>query len=302
MTTPRIRLARTLAQAADLFENDMGKHEGQWLPGSPADQETATEPLAGAWGDTPAHDAHVSVLLHVHAAAENLRAVGVALEHSDAVIPLFTLARTVLDQSCYPWYQLEPGIGITQRILRHKNAELRSEHEKLLLLGGLATADQGVIADAEERIGAIFEGAGTQGWQCEPRKGINAPYIHTDRKNKKAPGTTALAQEILPNGRLGTMAWRLGSAIAHGHSYGLASLLQTNGTNKGVVAQTDQQTAQRLAAAPLSYVELLQRVYVDYGWSRQGLAQLKTNLSAVWAEVGRITPQAAHQVPATFRS
>ncbi|MFF8840471.1 hypothetical protein [Streptomyces sp. NPDC015130] len=238
-------------------------------------------------------DAHESVLLHVHGTAEHLRSLGVALEHSPTVIPAFTLARGVLDQACDPWYRMEPGVDPDTRVRRYMNAELKSHKEVLNSMAGLkdssAEAAQAAAA-AEARIQAIKDTAEELGWEVRTPKKATSPTpasIVTEHKDGSVPSTTDLAEDIAPG--IGKLSWRLHSAVAHGVGYGLAMLLDKDDTGAGPVAQTDRQAAARYAIAPISYLNLVRRIYIQFGWSRTKQQKLWNRVGEVWAEESGVT-------------
>lgn len=216
-----------------------------------------------------------------------------ALEHSPTVIPAFTLARGVLDQACDPWYRMEPSIGLEARIRRFMNAELKSHKELLNSLSSFkdssAEAAQ-ATTEAENRINAIKESAQKLGWEVRTPKKDQSPYpsyIVTEHKDGKTPSTGDLAADIAPG--IGKLSWRLHSAVAHGVGYGLSMLLKTDGLGKGPVEQTQQQAAARYAVAPIAYMNLLWRVYQQFGWDRRKLAKLRDGVGEAWALESGIT-------------
>jgi hypothetical protein len=297
-TDSRIRLARTLYKAADLFEGDMTRYEGKWVAGSPAAKEIKQDTFGGAWGEAPVRDAHLSVLLRVHATAEHLRSLGVALEHSPTIIPAFTLARGVLDQACGPWYRLAPGVDLDIRVRRFMNSELNSCHELLTSLSELRDSSEAaaeVTRAAQDRINAISGAAEKLGWTVTVPRGMPAPYIRTEHEGGNVLKTTSLADDIVPG--IGKLSWRLHSAVAHGEAYGLAMLLRTDGSGTGPVEQTEQQGASRYAVAPLAYMNLLRRLYIQFGWKRDKQQQLWDEIGATWAEASGVNPS----VPESFQ-
>lgn len=307
-TESRVRLARTLYTAADLFENDRRRYDNHWAAGSPADLETQNETYPGAWGDTPLHDAHRSVLLHVHAAAEHLRALGSGLEHSPAVIPLFTVARGVLDLATGPWYRLAPEIDSAARVKRFMNSELASQKALLNALGDLEETfpeRERAEREAQQRMGAIIESAEKYGWRVVlpvRHRPFEPPHIHTGDGNGKPPSTTSLAKKILPAGGIGGMSWALHSGVAHGSAYALKMLTAEAEDGSWRVEQSDQQTALRYTFAPMAYLELLRRLYVRFGWKRTDHQALWEEIGRTWGEVSGITlPDPKPPLPATFR-
>ncbi|MFE7547089.1 hypothetical protein [Streptomyces gardneri] len=309
MTTDSRRLlGRSLYTAADRFETDLAAYRGRWAPGSPADLEVRDEQFPGAWGERPTHDAHDSVLLHIHAVAEHLRSLGVMLEHSDAAIPLFTLARGVLDQSCGPWYRLASDISAEIRVQRFMNSQLSSFKELLNTMDGMRDAPPQAIqasSEANERITAITETAATYGWTVvPPNQPWKPPYLRVGT-SEAPPSTTTLTKRILPDGGIGLLSWRLHSGVAHGEAYALASLLNVDESGVGPVEQTDRQAALRYAFAPLAYLTLLRTLYSRFGWDETLVDALEKEVLTPWYDVIglEIPPQAAPapQIPATFR-
>jgi hypothetical protein len=233
------------------------------------------------------------VLLHVHGTAEHLRSLGVALEHSPTIIPAFTLARGVLDQACDPWYRMEPGVDHRTRVRRFMNAELKSHKEVLNSMAGLrdssAEAAQAAAA-SEARIQVIKSTAEELGWDVRtPKKSASPkpPNIVTEHQDGNVPTTTDLAEDIAPG--VGKLSWRLHSAVAHGVGYGLAMLLDKDEKGRGPVAQTDRQAATRYAIAPIAYLNLVRRIYVQFGWNRRQQQKLWERVGQVWAEESGVT-------------
>ncbi|MGW5003247.1 hypothetical protein ACWEP8_36965 [Streptomyces hydrogenans] len=301
-TDSRRRLAATLYDCADRFEKDLRSNDGTWVSGSPASREVKADTLAGEWGPAPVRAAHESVLLHVHGTAEHLRALGVCLEQSAAVIPAFTLARGVLDQSCDPWYRMAPSIDQDARVRRFMNAELKSCKEVLNSMADLRDTSPTAAAaarEAEGRIEAIKATAESFGWTVRtPRDGSpDAPHIVTEHPQGKRPSTGALAEEIAPG--LGKLSWRLHSAVAHGVGYGLQMLLAADESGSGPVVQTDRQAASRYAIAPIAFLNLARRVYIQFGWNRTKQQRVWDRVGQVWAEESGVTLPA---VPPALRA
>jgi hypothetical protein len=305
-TDDRRLLGRSLYLAADRFETDLRNYEGRWALDSPADREAREERFSGAWGDRPTHDANESVLLHVHSAAEHLRSLGVALEFSPAVIPLFTLARGVLDQACGPWYRLTPGVDVSVRVQRFMNSQLSSYKSLLTMMDGMKDAPPEAAqaaAEAEKHIEAILEAARSHDWRVVSPNQPWKPYHLLVAGGEAPQSTTALTKKILPEGGIGELSWRLHSGMAHGSAYALSSLLRVDESGTGPVEQTDRQAALRYAFAPLAYLELLQALYRQFGWDMALLEQLNQDVLSPWYDViGPEDPQeSVPEDPATPR-
>lgn len=216
-------LSASLVKLHDTYYMQHGKMVNRttmYISESPAAEECAREPYAGAWSPTPNLAAVTSLFLPVAGALDHLLAMATLLTGPPSMYAPFTVARSVLEISVQTWYLLEPGIGAEERALRSVNVRLRSLWEQSQLVGVDESPEWRAQLDhVQRRMDEIVAAARARNISARGRgDGRRSPWVGSGPKS-----TVKLADECLGSAvpGLGSTFWRSLSSVAHGQAHGL---------------------------------------------------------------------------------
>lgn len=307
-TDPWQALAGSLTALHDSFATKQNAERG-FADGSPAHEECREETLAGAWGDSPAHDANLTVMMSAYAVMDHLNALATLLGGPPSVYAPFTVARSAMDIAAQAWFLLEPGIGARERVRRHINTRLHSLKEQSLLTGADTSPHADRIREhSREKTDRILESARQHGFTVVGKKNDKVRPLSL---GQPMPKTTHLVQQCADaSGKLGGVFWRHGSAVAHGLHHGLLSAFvpaadgqpaSENGVTYGALSLSPKDAALQAAGAPLTAIMMLFRLYEQYGWDTEDLSRTVRELLKTWSAVAELGRRGQPVVPDTFR-
>lgn len=290
-------LGRSLTDICDAYRAcRLGASPSIFADGSPAAIESSTEPLAGAWGDTPTADANRSVLLFIEAVVDHLRGMATLFADATTLYAPFTVARSAMEIAAQSWYLLEPEVGAEERALRGINMRLRALWEQAQLPGD----DQRDWAkktreDALKRVDALLSTARSMNIETKAGKRYTPPRVANGLKS-----TLALVDEcvsvVTPG--LGSVYWRHGSAITHGQIHGLLSVYEPvleqsgesvlSGYASTEIRLSARQAVLRSSGALLASRAAVERLCTHMGWEWAELRSKFDIAFAVWGRVGEL--------------
>jgi hypothetical protein len=176
--------------------------------------------LSPEWNQHLVFDAFGMSIFRLHAAADHLHTLSLALGPPPMVFSVFTLARAVLEIGARAWWLLDPTIGARERAARHLTENLYSFWETAQL--GDQMADGGTPQD---RIARTIEWAEQNAFTVKSAKG-RATSIDEAR-----PSATSLMDQMLPD--LGPAAFKGWSAVAHVTTGGMVSAFNFTTSDDG---------------------------------------------------------------------
>lgn len=292
-------LSASLVKLHDTYYMQHGKMVNRttmYISESPAAEECAREPYAGAWSPTPNLAAVTSLFLPVAGALDHLLAMATLLTGPPSMYAPFTVARSVLEISVQTWYLLEPGIGAEERALRSVNVRLRSLWEQSQLVGVDESPEWRAQLDhVQRRMDEIVAAARARNISARGRgDGRRSPWVGSGPKS-----TVKLADECLGSAvpGLGSTFWRSLSSVAHGQAHGLVqafrpavdgSTPEGGGGPLGQLSLSARQAALYAAGAPLACMAMLNRLYAYLGWDETELQSAAQVLLTTWTRVGQL--------------
>jgi hypothetical protein len=175
------------------------------------------------WGADPVAAAHNAAQLLFFGVGDCARALVRQLSVPD-ITPVYAhviLARATLELASRGWYLLDPDIGVRRRVARGMNDRLFGLKQQLRL-----PLPDGAKDKATARRTAILAEAQRLEFEMLPGPPKEPQFIDELR-----PGQTELIESIMSvegDDSLGTFAYGLFSAVAHGTTFGMSSSVTTD--------------------------------------------------------------------------
>jgi len=290
---PFADLARSLNVFCDALRDVIKEHPAP-QPGSPAEKESADEPLAGEWGQHPSRNTRAAVFLTAVSCDDHLAACADVITARRAAAALYTLTRSSVEAAATSCYLLDPGIDAAERVRRYMNWRLDGLSEEMNLAAGLdGPAAAAYVTQAGARADAIARGASQHGFEFHARKGYRAAYIGID----KPPHATELIETCASaTPGLGAAYQRLLSAVVHAQSNGLTRLvlpvLPATGSDPAAphapmiqVNITANKAALDLLAGPLCASSVVEGLFPFFGWDMDLISPAVVGMLHTWGRI-----------------
>ena len=263
-------------------------------PGSPAEKESAGEPLAGEWGQHPSRNTRAAILLTAVSCADHLAACADVITARRAAAALYTLTRSSVEAAATSCYLLDRGIDAAERVRRYMNWRLDGLSEEMNLAAGLDGPDAAAyLIQAGARADAIARGASQHGLEFHGRKGYRAAYIG----DKPLHATKLIERCASATPGLGAAYQRLLSAVVHAQSNGLTRLVLpmptpagsdpevTHVTPRVQVNITANKAALDLLAGPLCASSVIEGLFPFFGWDMDLISSAVIRMLYTWGRI-----------------
>lgn len=293
MADPWVRLSKTAIDFAELVVRERNRHAATWTVTSPMAEEISAHDadLAGEWGSHPVRDVGLhAIALHV-TATDHLRALGVLLRDMYAIASPHVVARAAIEASALSFHLLDPEATSIERVRRLMNERLISAFEAQRLAELVGEPVSPARSDQVRRIEKSAPRFGLRFIAADSRR---AAYL-----DSRAINATRLAKEVIGSEYdVGSIIYKLTSAVAHARSHGLSRFI-TRGTRDddplrgdvlGEYSTDPRQAAVDLYGAPVAVSKATDRLFRTLGWELGPLAQKERALTVVWREIAQIPP------------
>ncbi|WP_030247873.1 hypothetical protein [Streptomyces sp. NRRL S-350] len=233
---------------------------------------------------------------------------------SPSVTAPSVMARSVLETASQAYYLLDPAADALERIRRQQNYRLVALWESRRLLDPGQSRDPAAsptaVRKADEKIEVILRTAPKFGQSPRRSKGNRSvPFIASTEHTKAVRAMPLIEDVVGGNGGLGSLVYRLGSAVTHGQQHRITQFFEhmgslldhTHGDAFGRLEASAKKTSLYLGAAPVAVMRMLSRLYERFGWPTQELVAANRNVAQVWGRIAEVPLNTGQSVGAAFQ-